>query len=83
EGAGWKVEEVLERGEVPTDSGRWIYHTSARGDLEGSKVVQNFYVAADANGDQVIVTFTMRPAAAARLGTRDLAIVNAIDAVKR
>jgi hypothetical protein len=83
DGTGWKGEEVLERGEVPTDTGRWIYHTTARGELEGSKVVQNFYVVADANGDQVIVTFTMRPAAAPRLGTRDLAIVNAIDAVKK
>lgn len=83
DGTGWKSEEVLERGEVPTDSGRWIYHVTARGELEGSKVVQNFYVVADANGDQVIVTFTMRPAVAARLGTRDLSIVNAIDAVKK
>jgi len=82
-GAGWKPEEVLERGEVPTDGGRWVYHVTARGELEGSKVMQNFYVAASADGDQMILTFTMRPASATRMGTRDLALVNAIEFIKK
>jgi hypothetical protein len=82
-GTGWKPEEVLERGEVPTDGGRWVYHVTARGELEGSKVVQNFYVVASADGDQMILTFTMRPASATRIGTRDLALVNAIEFQKK
>jgi len=82
-GTGWKMEEVLERGEVPTDAGRWVYRITARGDLEGSKVIQSFYVVAAPNGEQMIVTFTMRPASAPRMGTRDLAIVNAIEFPKK
>ena len=82
-GTGWKMEEVLERGEVPTDAGRWVYRITARGDLEGSKVIQSFYVVAAPNGEQMIVTFTMRPASATRMGTRDLAIVNAIEFPKK
>jgi len=78
-GNAWKQERVLERGEVPTDGGRWIYRVSASGELEGSKVVQNFYIVASPNGEQVILTFTMKPGNTERLGTRDLAIANAID----
>jgi len=78
-GTGWKMEKMLERGEVPTDGGRWIYRVSANGELEGAKVVQNFYIVASPNGEQMILTFTMRPNNAERLGTRDLAVVNAID----
>jgi hypothetical protein len=82
-GANWKIEQVTDRTEVPTDADRWAYRVSARGELDGSPVVQNFYVVANANGDQVILTFTMRPAAASRIGTRDLELVNAIDFPKK
>ncbi|MSR55641.1 MAG: hypothetical protein EXS09_20510 [Gemmataceae bacterium] len=82
-GTGWKQERILERGEVPTDGGRWIYRVSASGELEGSKVVQNFYVVASPNGEQMILTFTMRPNNTDRLGTRDLAIVNAVDFITK
>ena len=82
-GMNWKVEQITDRTEVPTDPDRWAYRISARGQLEGSPVVQNFYVIANANGDQVILTFTMRPASATRIGTRDLELVNAIDFPKK
>ena len=62
------MEEVIDRGEVPTDADRWVYRITARGELEGSKVVQNFYVVATASGEQMILTFTMKPA-----GDRDWA----------
>jgi hypothetical protein len=83
EGTGWKMEQILERNEVPTDADRWIYRITARGELDGTKVIQNFYAVAGATGDQMIVTFTMKPTAAERLGTRDLAIVTAIDFPKK
>jgi hypothetical protein len=83
EGRNWKVAEVTDRTEVPTDADRWVYRVTASGELDGSPVVQNFYVVANANGDQVILTFTMRPAAAGRIGTRDLELVNAIDFPKK
>jgi hypothetical protein len=82
-GANWRVEQVTDRTEVPTDPDRWAYRISARGELDGSPVVQNFYIVANANGDQIILTFTMRPAAASRIGTRDLELVNAIDFPKK
>jgi hypothetical protein len=78
-GTGWQLEQVLDRQEVPTDPDRWVYRISARGNLEGSAVSQAFYLVATASGEQMILTFTMKPAAAARLGTRDLVIVNAIE----
>jgi hypothetical protein len=82
-GTGWKPEEVLDRQEVPTDAGRWVYRITVRGTLDGTPVVQAFYVVATAAGEQMIVTFTSRPAAAGRLGTRDLEIVNAIDLARK
>jgi hypothetical protein len=82
-GTGWRLEQVLDRSEIPTDSDRWIFRIAARGELDGVKVVQNFYVVAGARGDQMIVTFTMKANAADRIGTRDLAIVNAIDFPKK
>jgi hypothetical protein len=82
-GMNWKIEQVTDRTPVATDADRWVFRISARGELDGSPVAQNFYVVAGPNGDQMIVTFTMRPAAASRLGTRDLELVNAIDFPKK
>jgi hypothetical protein len=82
-GTGWKPEQVLDRQEVPTDADRWVYRITARGTLDGSPVVQTFYVLATAGGDQMILTFTTRPANAPRLGTRDLALVNAIEFARK
>jgi len=82
-GPTWKVEQVTDRAEVPTDPDRWAYRLSVRGELDGSAVVQNFYIVANAAGDQIVVTFTMRPASAGRIGTRDLELVNALDFSKK
>jgi hypothetical protein len=82
-GASWKLEQVIDRTPVPTDVDRWAYRISARGELDGSPVVQNFYVIADALGNQMILTFTLRPEGAGRLGTRDLELVNAVDFPKK
>jgi hypothetical protein len=79
----WQAEQILDRSELPTDSDRWMYRVVARGELDGTKVVQSFYVIAAASGEQMIVTFTMKPNAADRLGTRDVALVQAIDFAKK
>ncbi|MBO0698500.1 MAG: hypothetical protein J2P46_08905 [Zavarzinella sp.] len=78
-GTGWKPEEVLDRQQIPTDADRWVYRITARGTLDGSPVHQTFYALATAAGDQMILTFTARPANAPRVGTRDLELVNAIE----
>jgi hypothetical protein len=77
------MEEVVDRTEIPTDGDRWIFRVTARGELEGTKVVQHFYVVANVAGEQMICTFTMKPNTVERLGTRDTAIVNAIDFPKK
>jgi hypothetical protein len=82
-GGTWKLEEITDRTDVPTDADRWAYRISARGELDGSPVVQTFYVVANAVGEQIVVTFTMRPASASRIGTRDLELVNALDFPKK
>jgi hypothetical protein len=46
-------------------------------------VIQTYFLLAGANGDQVAVTFTMKPGNAAKIGTRDLALVNAIEFAKK
>lgn len=79
----WEMEEIAEAGTIPTDEGRFIYRVTARGDLDGSKVVQNFVLLAGPQGDQAVVTFTLKPANAAKIGTRDLALVNAIEFLKK
>jgi hypothetical protein len=76
---GWEVERENEAGEVPCDGGRWLYRISTLGQLDGSKVVQNFFLLAGPNGDQVVVAFTMTPKQAERLGTRDLSLATGID----
>jgi len=75
----WEMEEIVEAGDVPTEEGRWIYRVTAKGNLDGAKVVQNFLLLAGPKGDQIIVTFTMKPANSAKIGTRDLALVNSIE----
>ena len=40
---GWELEEIVDAGEVPTDEGHWLYRITARGDLDGIKVIQNFF----------------------------------------
>jgi hypothetical protein len=43
------------------------------------KVVQTFYLVAGRKGDQAVVAFTMKQAMAAKLGARDLSLVESID----
>ena len=59
ESPGWQMDEIVDAGEVPWDGGRWVYRITARGSLDGTKVVQNFILLAGPKGDQIVVTFTM------------------------
>jgi hypothetical protein len=77
------MEEIAEAGETPTDEGRYIYRITAKGTQDGIKVMQIFVLLAGPQGDQVVVTFTMKPANATKIGTRDLALVNAIEFLKK
>jgi hypothetical protein len=76
---GWQSEKVLQSGEVPSDGGRWIYRISALGQLDSVNVLQNFYLVAGPDGEQVVIMFTMTPKQAERLGTRDLALAASME----
>jgi hypothetical protein len=76
---GWEPEEELQAGEVPADGGRWIYRISASGQLDGTGVLQNFYLVASPAGEQLVLVFTMTPKEADRLGGQDLSLAASID----
>jgi len=80
---GWEPENELQAGEVPTDDNRWIYRVSAQGKMDDETVVQNFFLVAGPNGDQVVLAFTMTPKQADRLGTRDLSLAGSIGFPKK
>lgn len=75
---GWSQEQVQEEQELPPESGGWLYRYIASGSMDNMKVVQNFYLVAGPNGDQVVVAFTMTPSQASKLGTRDLTFVRGL-----
>jgi hypothetical protein len=80
---GWQPEKVLQTGEVPAEGGRWMYRISALGKLDGSEVMQNFYLIASPEGEQLVIAFTMTPKQAERLGTRDLALAGSIELIDK
>ena len=76
---GWEQEKELQAGEIKGDEGRWTYRISALGRLEGTAVVQNYYLVAGPDGDQLVLLFLMTPRQAERLGSRDLSLVGSLD----
>ena len=80
---GWEMDNEVQVGEVPAEGGRWIYRVSATGSLDGSNVLQNFYLIAGPNGEQLVIVFTMTPKQADRLGSRDLSLAGSIDFPKK
>jgi hypothetical protein len=76
---GWTVEQVIEDAELPTDAGRWLYRVTAVGKMQDLPVVQSFHLLAGPQGDQIVVTFAMKPEKVKAVGTRDAGLVNAIE----
>jgi hypothetical protein len=75
---GWEPKSELQAGEVPTDDKRWIYRLSALGTMDGVEVMQNFYLIAGPEGEQVVLAFTLSPKQAERLGDRDLSLAGSL-----
>ncbi|MBN9117922.1 MAG: hypothetical protein J0I06_01940 [Planctomycetes bacterium] len=75
---GWTATRVLEDQETTTTDGRWLYRIVAEGKMEELPVVQGFHLLAGAGGDQVAVTFAMKPEKVKAVGPRDKELVNAI-----
>lgn len=77
---GWVVEKDLQEGEVPTgDKGRWVYRISALGQLDNVPTMQNYYVVTSPGGEQVVVTFSLSPKQAEKLGTKDLSLIGSLE----
>lgn len=77
--SGWAPEKALQESVVPSDKGRWVYRYSVLGQLNGLAVLQSFYLVATPNGEQMVLTFTMTPKQADRLGARDLTLVEGVE----
>jgi hypothetical protein len=80
EGQSWVPEKELQAGEVPAGGdGRWAYRVSMLGKSDGVPVLQNFYLVAGPNGDQVVIAVTLAPKKAEQLGSRDLSLAGSIE----
>ena len=76
---GWAFEEVVQEGEMLGQaSGRWVYRLAARGQMDNISVLQVFYLVAGPKGDQAVVAITFKPAQAAKLGARDVLLVDGL-----
>jgi hypothetical protein len=72
---GWAQETLLKDEEVKLPTGQWAYLVAGAGDLGQDRAVQYFYFVAGPEGDQAMLTFTMTPTQAQKLGSRDLELV--------
>lgn len=77
--SGWRPEKELQSGEVPSTEGKYIYRLSEQGQLDGLPVLQNFFLVAAPTGEQVVLTFTLSPKVADKLGARDLSMAASIE----
>ncbi len=77
--SGWEPQKELQAEVVPSTDGRWVYRLSVQGQLDGESVLQNFYLVAAPTGEQVVLTFTLKPKQADKLGARDLSLAASIE----
>lgn len=82
ESKAWAFEEMIDAGQVASDEDRWVYRVVAKGELDGMKVVQAYYMVVSPQGDHLLVTFTTKAGNLAKLGTRDVELVNSIEFTK-
>jgi hypothetical protein len=75
---GWEQQDVVQAGEVPSEKGLWVYRFTARGQIDGLKVIQSFFLVAGPQGEQLQLAFMMTPKQVEKLGTRDLELVGGI-----
>jgi hypothetical protein len=74
----FKVDQLLQAGEVPADPGHWVYRISVSGQAGDLQVVQNHYAVAGPKGHQVFFTFITEAALVDRFGARDLAMIGTV-----
>jgi hypothetical protein len=80
---GWQAEDVLQEGDLPNQpTGRYVYRLTARGEMDGVKVVQCYFLVAGPKGDQVVVAFTLKLTQVGKLGARDMILVDGLELPK-
>jgi hypothetical protein len=77
--SGWEPQKELQAEVVPSTDGRWVYRLSVQGQLDGESVLQNFYLVAAPTGEQVVLTFTLKPKQTDKLGARDVSLAASIE----
>lgn len=75
---GWEPAGIAADGELPAGPGRRLYRVTGLGKQDGLAVAQSFYHLVGPAGNQVVVTVVARDDRAAKLGSRDVALVRAI-----
>lgn len=76
---GFKVQQIAQQGEIQGQPGYWIYRLSTVGEADGLPLLQNAYAISGPRGDQVVFTFTTEVEHAAKLGTKDQAMVKTVE----
>ncbi len=77
--SGWKPEREVQADKIPSAEAKTVYRLSVLGQLDGLPVMQTFFLVANADGDQVVITFTMPPRNADKLGARDLSLAGSLE----
>jgi hypothetical protein len=77
---GWVEDKELERKQLKdiAKGHHTVYRVAASGELDRTRTVQYFYLIVSPQGDQLIVTFSVVPQHAERLGARDLEVIREI-----
>ncbi len=76
---GWHQAEIVQEGEIPAVKGYWIYRIAAAGEMDGMRVIQNFFLIAGPSGGQLVVVFTMSPNQVEKIGARDIEFARGIE----
>jgi hypothetical protein len=76
---GWELDRELQAGEAPSAGDLYVYRLSLQGKMDGVEVLQNYYLLAARGGEQLVVSVTLTPKQAEKLGARDLSLVGGVD----
>jgi hypothetical protein len=79
---GWQQETELEKEQPKSSEGYTIYRVTASGKLVNVAAVQSFYLVIGKNGEQLIGAFTMTPAMARELASRDVTLIESLRFLK-
>lgn len=74
---GWQAKNEIERKELDNlpKGHHKAYRVAASGELDGVATIQYFYLIVGTAGEQTIVTFSVEPKHAQRLGARDVEMI--------